>query len=64
MIICKHSNQLANKSRQILPPQHHLSEVLSRLCSQGKYYDTSKNRVTSITAIQLLIVFKAKTIYK
>ena len=36
----------------------------SRLCSQGKYYDTSKNRVTSITTIQLLIVFKAKTIHK
>ena len=29
-----------------------------------KNYDTSKNGVTSITYIQLLIVFKAKTLYK
>jgi hypothetical protein len=30
------------------------------LCSQGKYYDTSKNGVTSITTIQLLIVLRQK----
>jgi len=37
---------------------------ISCLCSQAKYYGTSKNGVTSITTIQLLIVFRAKTIYK
>jgi hypothetical protein len=36
---------------------------ISCLCSQGKYYDILKNGVSSI-AIQLLIIFKAKTIYK
>ena len=57
---CKKKEHLTNLN----PSTISVRCFISCLCSPGKCYDTSKNGLTSITAIQLLIVFKAKTTYK
>ena len=61
---CNNDNLQINQGKYFHPSTILVRCFSSRLCSQAKYYDTSKNGVTSIITIQLLIVFKAKTIYK
>jgi flagellar biosynthesis regulator FlaF len=64
MTICKHNKlicKLTKANTSTLAPS--LWYALSHVCVAKANTMTLKNRVTSI-AIQLLIVFKAKTIYK